>query len=75
MNMSSSYLSHLDGLSDVDPNVISSKYSVYMLANTGDNLMEMLTFSVETTYFRMGSDIYRQEERLSIGWPLSHSPG
>ena len=26
-----------------------------------DNLMEMLTFCVETSYFRMGSDIYRQE--------------
>ena len=26
-----------------------------------DNLMEMLTFCVETTYFGMGSDIYRQE--------------
>ena len=26
-----------------------------------DNLMEMLTFSVETTYFGMGSNIYRQE--------------
>ena len=24
-----------------------------------DNLMEMLTFSVETTYFEMGSKIYR----------------
>ena len=24
-----------------------------------DNLMEMLTFWVETTYFGMGSDIYR----------------
>ena len=29
-----------------------------------DNLMEMLTFCVETTYFGMGSDIYRQEEGL-----------
>ena len=27
-----------------------------------DNLMEMLTFCVETTYFGMGCDIYRQEE-------------
>ena len=33
--------------------------------------MEMLTFCVETTYFRMGSDIYRQEERLAMGSPLS----
>ena len=30
--------------------------------------MEMLTFSVEATYFGMGSDIYRQEEGL--GSPL-----
>ena len=36
-----------------------------------DNLMEMLTFCVETTYFRIGSDIYRQEERLAMGSPLS----
>ena len=37
MNVSSTYLSHFDGFSDVDPNAISSKYSMYMLANTGDN--------------------------------------
>ena len=37
MNVSSTYLSHIDGFSDVDPNTISSKYSMYMLANTGDN--------------------------------------
>ena len=36
-----------------------------------DNLMEMLTFCVETTYFRMGSDIYWQEEGLAMGLPLS----
>ena len=35
------------------------------------NLMEMLTFHLETTYFRMGSDIYRQEEGLAMGSPLS----
>ena len=33
--------------------------------------MKMLTFCVETTYFGMGSDIYRQDERLAIGSPLS----
>ena len=32
-----SSLSHINGVSDVDPNAISSKYSMYMLANTGDN--------------------------------------
>ena len=37
MNVSSTYLRHIDGFSDVDPNAISSKYSMYMLANTGDN--------------------------------------
>ena len=37
MNVSSTYLSHIDGFSDVDPNAVSSKYSMYMLANTGDN--------------------------------------
>ena len=37
MNVSSPYLSHIDGLSDVDPNAISSKYSMHLLANTGDN--------------------------------------
>ena len=36
-----------------------------------DNLMEMLTFCVATTYFGMGSDIYRQEEGLAMGSPLS----
>ena len=35
-----------------------------------DNLMEMLTFCVETPYFGMGSDIYRQEG-LAMGSPLS----
>ena len=35
-----------------------------------DNLMEMLTFCVETTYFEMGSDIYRQEG-LAMGSLLS----
>ena len=33
--------------------------------------MEMLTFSVEKTYFRMGSHIYQQEEGLAMGLPLS----
>ena len=36
MNVSSTYLSHIDGFSDVDPNAISSKHSIYMLANTGE---------------------------------------
>ena len=36
-----------------------------------DNLMEMLTFCVEITYFWMGSDIYQQEEGLAMGLPLS----
>ena len=31
----------------------------------------MLTFCVETTYFGMGSDIYREEEGLAMGSPLS----
>ena len=37
MNVSYAYLSHIDILSDVDPNVIYLNYSMYMLANTGDN--------------------------------------
>ena len=37
MNVSSTYLSHIDGFSDVDPYSVSSKYSMYMLANIGDN--------------------------------------
>ena len=37
MNVSSTYLSHIDGFSDIDLNAISSKYSMYMLVNTGDN--------------------------------------
>ena len=36
-----------------------------------DNLMEMLTFCVETTYFGMGSDIYWKKEGLAMGSPLS----
>ena len=28
MNVSSTYLSHIDGFSDADPNAISSKYSI-----------------------------------------------
>ena len=36
-----------------------------------DNLKEMLTFCVETTYFGMGSDIYQQEEGLAMDSPLS----
>ena len=36
-----------------------------------DNLIEMLTFCVETTYFQMASDIYQQEEGLTMGSPLS----
>ena len=36
-NVSSTYLSHIDGFSDVDLNVISLKYSMYTLANIGDN--------------------------------------
>ena len=35
--MSSKYLNHIDGFSDVDPNAISLKYSMYILANTGVN--------------------------------------
>ena len=35
------------------------------------NLMEMLTFCMESSYFRMGNDVYRQEEGLAMGSPLS----
>ena len=31
MNVSSTYRSHIDGFSDVDPNAISSKYSIKIL--------------------------------------------
>ena len=37
MNVSSTYLSHNDGFYNLDPNAISSKYSMYTLANTSDN--------------------------------------
>ena len=37
MSVSSIYRSHNDDFSDVDPNTISSKYSMYILANTDDN--------------------------------------
>ena len=34
------------------------------------NLMEMLTFCVETTDFEMGSDIYWQEQGLAMWSPF-----
>ena len=37
-----------------------------------DNLLEVFTFCVVTTYFGFGSDTYRQEEGLAFGqqyWP------
>ena len=37
MNVSSTYESHIDGFSDVEPNSISSKYFMYTLANTGNH--------------------------------------
>ena len=37
MEVSFTYLSHIDSLSDVDSNAISSQYTMYMLATTGDN--------------------------------------
>ena len=36
MNVSSTYLRHIGGFTDVDPNAIPLKYSKHMLANTGD---------------------------------------
>ena len=35
-----------------------------------DNLIEMLTFCVKTTYFGMGSDIYWQDEGLTMGFTV-----
>ena len=35
-----------------------------------DKLIEMLTFSAETTYFETRSDIYRQEEWRAVESPL-----
>ena len=37
MNLSFTFLNHVDAFNDVDPNAISSKYSMYTLANTGNN--------------------------------------
>ena len=38
MNMSSTYLNHIDAPpSDVEHDATSSKYPMYMLANNGDN--------------------------------------
>ena len=37
MKVLSTYLSHIDGFSDVDHSAISPKYSMYILDNTGDN--------------------------------------
>ena len=35
-----------------------------------DNLMKMLTFCVEKTYFRLGSALYQEEEGLVMGSSL-----
>ena len=48
----SSYLIHIDGFSDVDPNAISSKYSMYMLANTGVNPYLFRSVPMVTTFVR-----------------------
>ena len=37
MNVLSKYLSHINGFSEIYPNAISSKYSMFMFTNTGDN--------------------------------------
>ena len=41
--------------------------SIYILI---DNLMEILSFYLETNYFRMGFDVYQLEECLAVGSPL-----
>ena len=56
--------------------VVRNKMDADLLLEEGtciqiDNLMKMSTFCVETTYFGMGADIYRQEEGLALGSPLS----
>ena len=38
MKVSSTYVSHNDGFSDIDPNAISQKYSIYMIANIKEKL-------------------------------------
>ena len=45
MNVSSTYLSHIDAFSDVDPNAISSKYSIYISTSNGDNDEALSPFS------------------------------
>ena len=46
--------------------LVADSYLEECTCITIDNLMEMLTFCVETTYFGIGSDIYRQEEGLAM---------
>ena len=61
--MSSTYLSHIDDLSDVDPNAISSKYSMYMLTNTGDDgkpIVNMIKNCVYTIPCSLGK-VYKGE--------------
>lgn len=36
-----------------------------------DNLMKMLTFFIQITFFQLGSDIYQQEEYLAMDLQLS----
>ena len=38
-----------------------------------DNVMELLTFVLWTTYFRFGGEIYKQKYGVAIGSPLTPS--
>ena len=55
---SSSYIKNSDNTLTVDSLLEEGNYI------PKDNLIGMLT------YFGMGSDTYRQEDGLAIGWPL-----
>ena len=72
MNVSSMYLSRKDSFSDIDPNIISSKYPMYMFANTGDNceLINSSSFCRYMSDFISKVNIYIS---LSIGTQVHSS--
>ena len=61
---SSSYVKNSDNTLTVDSLLEEGNYI------PKDNLIGMLTFCVETTYFGMGSDTYRPEDGLAKCLPL-----
>ena len=71
MNVSSTYLSHIDGFSDVDPNAISSKYTMYMLANTGNN-SKLIKNGEPIKKFKKLYLLTRRKEPVDFTFPMDN---